>query len=281
MVFARLDRGVCTREWLHLFPLAIARIIPFVFLDHHAVIVDCLRTTPSLPERKHKFRFEAMWIMRDNCEEVIRSAWAHPQHDTKMFCLCQKIKACRVALLQWSKQGILSLPRTIKALKTNLSDIDTHIQENWQDLARLAERNEIRKKLNHLISQEEIYWRQRSRISWMKDGDRNTKFFHECASQRKRNNEINRLRNQHGDWVSDKSKMEGMVNNYFYNLFTSSNPVGIPNVVRLVDRVVSDDMNHSLVKDFDAEEVRRALFQIHPTKAPGPDGMSAIFFQHF
>ena len=40
-------------------------------------------------------------------------------------------------------------------------------------------------------------------------------------------------------------------------------------------------MNHSLVKDFDAEEVRRALFQIHPTKAPGPDGMSAIFFQHF
>ena len=71
----------------------------------------------------------------------------------------------------------------------------------------------------------------------MKDGDRNTKFFHECASQRKRKNEISRLRNQHGDWVSDKSEMEGMVNNYFHNLFTSSNLVGIPNVVRLVDRV--------------------------------------------
>jgi hypothetical protein len=281
VVFARLDRGVCTREWLHLFPSTKARIIPFVFSDHHAVIVDCLRTTPSLPERKHHFRFEATWIKRDNCEEVIRSAWAHPQHGTKMFCLCQKIKAYRVALLQWSKQGIFSLPRTIKALKTNLCDIDTHIQENWQDQARLAERNEIRKELNHLISQEEIYWRQRSRISWMKDGDRNTKFFHECASQRKRKNEISYLRNQHGDWVSDKSEMEGIVHNYFHNLFTSSNPVGIPNVVSLVDRVVSDEMNHRLVKDFDAEEVRRALFQIHPTKALGPDGMSAIFFQHF
>ena len=35
VVFARLDRGVCTREWLHLFPSAKARIIPFVFSDHH------------------------------------------------------------------------------------------------------------------------------------------------------------------------------------------------------------------------------------------------------
>jgi hypothetical protein len=83
----------------------------------------------------------------------------------------------------------------------------------------------------------------------MKDGDRNTKFFHECASQRKRKNEISRLRNQYGDWVSDKTKMEGMVNNYFNNLFISSNPAGIPNVVSLVDRVVSDDMNQKLVRD--------------------------------
>ena len=115
----------------------------------------------------------------------------------------------------------------------------------------------------------------------MKDGDRNTKFFNECASQRKRKNEISRLWNQYGEWVSDKTEMEGMGNNYFNNLFTSSNPAGIPNVVSLVDRVVLDDMNQRLVRDFDAEEVRRALFQIHPTKVPGPDRMSAIFFQNF
>ena len=45
VLFARLDREVCTREWLQLFPSAKARIIAFVFSDHHAVIVDCLRTT--------------------------------------------------------------------------------------------------------------------------------------------------------------------------------------------------------------------------------------------
>ena len=35
------------------------------------------------------------------------------------------------------------------------------------------------------------------------------------------------------------------------------------------------------MRDFRIEEVRFALFQIYPSKAPGPDGMTAFFFQKF
>ena len=40
-------------------------------------------------------------------------------------------------------------------------------------------------------------------------------------------------------------------------------------------------MNKNLIKDFTAKEVKSALQQMHPTKALGLDGMSAIFFQKF
>ena len=40
-------------------------------------------------------------------------------------------------------------------------------------------------------------------------------------------------------------------------------------------------MNQSLIKEFTKEEVVATLKQMHPTKAPGPDGMSAIFFQKY
>ena len=40
-------------------------------------------------------------------------------------------------------------------------------------------------------------------------------------------------------------------------------------------------MNQFLTKEFTKEEVEEALKQMHPTKAPGPDGMSAIFFQKY
>jgi len=40
-------------------------------------------------------------------------------------------------------------------------------------------------------------------------------------------------------------------------------------------------MNEELLTDFKAEEVCFALKQKHPIKAPGPDGMSSIFFKHY
>ena len=40
-------------------------------------------------------------------------------------------------------------------------------------------------------------------------------------------------------------------------------------------------MNEKLLAVFKAEEVWQALQQMHPTKAPGPDGMSPIFYQHY
>ena len=281
VIFARLDRGVSTREWLRLFPATRVRIIPFAPSDHHAVMVDCKGEAVQHYKKKHQFRFEAMWVKREGCEEVIQKAWEAQQEGTRMFQLCQKIKGCRMALIEWNKQGILSMPSKIKGLRAKLSNMDSNIQELWQDHSRLSERHATRKELNYHISQEEIYWRQRSRISWMRDGDRNTRFFHECASQRKRKNEILRLRNQDGNWVANREEMSGLVNHYFHNMFTSSNPMGIDQVVNVVDRIVTADMNRWLMREFDASEVRQALFQMHPTKAPGPDGMSAIFFQTY
>ena len=40
-------------------------------------------------------------------------------------------------------------------------------------------------------------------------------------------------------------------------------------------------MNMELTRGFTKEEVVVALKQMHPTKSPGPDGMSALFFQKY
>ena len=40
-------------------------------------------------------------------------------------------------------------------------------------------------------------------------------------------------------------------------------------------------MNHSLTRDFSAAEVKLALKQMYPLKAPSPDGMPPRFFHHF
>jgi hypothetical protein len=138
-----------------------------------------------------------------------------------------------------------------------------------------------RKSLNFLLTQEETYWRQRSRISWMKEGDRNTRYFHAFATQRKQKNRISCLLNRHGNWVTQEDELGNLAKDFFKNLFNTSNPASTDQVVDLIDRFITEDMNQWLLREFDASEVRDALFQIPPTKALGPDGMSAIFFQTY
>ena len=72
-----------------------------------------------------------------------------------------------------------------------------------------------------------------------------------------------------------------MIIQHFSTLFHSSNPNAIEEVVAHIPRVVTEEMNDWLVRDFHLEEVRFALFQMHPSKVPGLDGMIAFFFQKF
>ncbi|KAK1694816.1 hypothetical protein QYE76_011513 [Lolium multiflorum] len=54
-----------------------------------------------------------------------------------------------------------------------------------------------------------------------------------------------------------------------------------PELLEKIQPKVSDNMNESLVAPFTAEDVKKAAFSIGDLKAPGPDGLHAIFYKRF
>ena len=113
----------------------------------------------------------------------------------------------------------------------------------------------LRHEINILIEKEEIYWKQRSRISWLREGNSNTKFFHAKASTRRKKNLIVLLKEMDGTMIEQQSDIERVIIQHFSTLFQSSNLNAIEKVVAHIPRVVMEEMNDWLVRDFHPKEV--------------------------
>ena len=84
-----------------------------------------------------------------------------------------------------------------------------------------------------------------------------------------------------GVWQEEPKIVENIILDYFKSIFISDQPANFDASLEAMDRRVTPEMNQALLKEFRAEEVWSALKQMHPTKAPGPDGMSPIFYQTY
>ena len=73
--------------------------------------------------------------------------------------------------------------------------------------------------------------------------------------------------------------MASLTNEFYKDLFQSEGTTGINEVLNTVPVKVTDAMNADLTAPFTPDEVKNAFFQMYPTKAPGPDGYLAHFFQ--
>lgn len=188
-----------------------------------------------------------------------------------------KIANTRAVLLEWSKKRFGKIREEIEKVRGQLAfSFDVHGRDSIS-----TDRVTLETILNDLLRQEQVFWKQRAKNFWLSDGDMNTKFFHQCASNRRKKNLIKGLFNENGVWCTTDEELEDIVLRYYGQLFTSSQPSNLANIMSLVPKVVTEDMNADLVKDITMDEVHLALKQMHPSKAPGPDGFSPCFYQYF
>ena len=81
-----------------------------------------------------------------------------------------------------------------------------------------------------------------------------------------------------GTWQADMGIVEGIIVDYCSALFSSSHPTDFMELIDAVEPKVTSAMNQMLLRDFQDGDVKKALKQMYPLKAPGPDGMPPLFY---
>ena len=218
-----------------------------------------------------------MWLVDQGCGDIVKKAWEVRPRGQLMYRIVTKIKKCKRLLHCWSKDHFGSVKNQIRKKEELLWKAE-EASANGGDHNVVVQ---LRCELNVLLDKENHMWFQRSRALWLAEGDRNTRFFHRVATQRKRKNFIKGIRDRHGAWLMDEKAVGGIFVDFYTRLFTSSNPTELERVLAGVQPVVDDFMNEALLQPFVREEVEVAIKQMAPLKASGPDGMPHIFYKHF
>ena len=115
----------------------------------------------------------------------------------------------------------------------------------------------------------------------MKEGDKNTGFFHAYVKAARMGNSLSFILDENGKEQTRNSEKGKVASHYFENLFTSSYSSNSNAWLQGFPVKVSSSMNQDLTKEVTEEEIQNVVFAINPESAPGPDGFTAFFFQKY
>lgn len=136
---------------------------------------------------------------------------------------------------------------------------------------------------NHWAGIEESFLRQKSRITWLKNGDQNTLFFFKIVQTRTSFNMIRRLTLPSGEVITDLQRIIVVAAVHFES-FLQKGPLHItststPDLSDLLDFRCPAHTAQLLIHPISEAEIKNVLFSMPSNKAPGPDGFPAEFYR--
>ena len=188
LVEERLDRFLYCKDWGGMFHEVAAEHLETWTSYHNSIMMVLKERGRNLSFKRRTFtreHYEDMWSPYEKCQKIVKHEWIESRSwncEDHVSQFKRTAKDSLAELKMWSREEFggreKKLGKLLEVLK-NYRQSNNHYEDGNE--IKLIER-----QISDLLVNEEIYWRQRSRAVWLREGDKNTKFFHLKAITRKK-----------------------------------------------------------------------------------------------
>ena len=115
-------------------------------------------------------------------------------------------------------------------------------------------------------------------MSWLKERDSNTPFFHRSTMVRRARNLIVEIKTKTGQQITGRESISNSILDYFKYRWTVESIDGWEGDLSCIPQVIFDSINLELCRPISEEEIEGVVKAMPREKASGPDGIPAKFY---
>uniref|UniRef100_A0A2N9FSF1 Uncharacterized protein n=1 Tax=Fagus sylvatica TaxID=28930 RepID=A0A2N9FSF1_FAGSY len=194
------------------------------------------------------FHFEAMWAEDARCYD----------------------------LRKWNKEVFGHVQARIVEFSRNIEKI----QLEDPTKGNVMEEAKLQAGMNSWLSRNELTWRQKSRETWLKDGDRNSKFFHISTVVRRRRNSIDAIRGDDSEWIVKVLEIREFVVGKFQEMFTAEE-IASNELEDIIAPSITVEENSLLCQVSTPIEIKNVLFGMQSMKSLDSNGLPPLFYKKY
>ena len=197
-----------------------------------------------------------------------------------MFQVAAKLKNVKKNIKKWNKHTFGNIFENKKKILEELKDIQDRIQTDGYEVVSREEESVKLVEFHDIITKEEMFWRQRSRKVFLKEGDRNTKFFHMTTLKHRMANIISRLKIEER-FIDNEEIIKREAMDFFSNLLQGDPNLDLDKQNMFLDCIPSyffEDQNNFLTSINSSDDISKVFFSFEGDKAPDLDAFPFFSF---
>ncbi|GKC49405.1 RNA-directed DNA polymerase, eukaryota, reverse transcriptase zinc-binding domain protein [Tanacetum coccineum] len=232
--------------------------LPYVVSDHNPGV---LIVPEGLPKKKKTFRFVNYIADKSDFIDVMKQGWDLNVKGCKMFKVVKKLKNLKKPLneLDW-KNG--NLYDNVVKIKHQLKEAQSKVEADPFNLDNKLEAVELLNKYNKSAEDELKLLHQITKVKWLKEGDRNSAYFHNILKARRHKNRVETIFEEDGVRYNRSNVADQFVN-HFKNFLGKSIPVKpLSSLGGIVLLKLCEEDATGMIEVVSDNEIKDALFDI-------------------